>query len=180
VRELFIREATELSAYARSLPGTVACTAEDLVQTAFHEAIFAWRTVGPYAPDEQRRWLRRVLKNKAIDDYRKHRRVDVVDLATAAPEPGPPAVAASELAELSLTLANCWAEIRRMPPVRQQVAFLAWDEDWTTAQIAAHLGLSASTVRGHLYEARKQLRSSLGRLVIGDEDDDARSEERRA
>lgn len=150
MQELFVREAAELNAYARSLPGTTACTAEDLVQTAFHEAIFAWSTVGRYAPDEQRRWLRRVLRNKAIDDWRRHRRVDVVDLATAVLEPGPPATAAGELAELSITLASCWAEIRRMPLVRQRVAFLVWGE------------------------ARKQLRSSLGHLVIGDEDDAGR------
>lgn len=170
VHELFVQEADDLYRYACSF-WAGGCGSEDLVQTTFHEVIRAWETVGQYAPDERRRWLRRVLKNKAIDDWRKR---CVVDLAAVVPEPGPQPAGPGELAELSIALANCWTEIGQMPPVRQLVAFLTWNELWTTERVADHLGVAPSTVRGHLRQARRQLRASVGHLVpfIDEEEDD--------
>lgn len=175
VHELYVQEAGELHRYACSLLGSGACGPTDLVQTTFREAIVAWENVSQYAPNERRKWLRRVLKNKAIDDWRKRA---VVDLTSAVPEAGPQPANPGELAELSIALAHCWAEIGRMPPVRQIVAFLLWNECWTTACVADHLGVTPSTVRGHLREARRQLRASVGHLVpfIDDEEDDAGEE----
>jgi RNA polymerase sigma-70 factor (ECF subfamily) len=116
-----------------------------------------------------------VLKNKAIDDWRKRR---VLNLAAVVPEPGPPVAGPAELAELSIALANCWREIKRMPLTRQVVAFLIWNEGWSTARVAEHLSIAPSTARGHLREARRQLRSSIGHMVpfIEDEEYEVRKE----
>jgi RNA polymerase sigma-70 factor (ECF subfamily) len=175
VQELYVQEARDLYRYACSLPLAGGCRPEDLVQTTFHEAILGWEKVSQYALDERRKWLRRVLKNKAIDDWRKN---CAVDLTGAVPEPGPQPAGPSELAELSIALENCWTEIKQMPPVRQKVAFLVWNEFWTTERIADHLGVAPSTVRGHLREARRQLRSSVGHLVpFFDEEEDDKGRE---
>jgi RNA polymerase sigma-70 factor (ECF subfamily) len=49
--------------------------------------------------------------------------------------------------------------------MRRTVASLVWGKSWTPKRVAGHLGVAPSTVRGHLREARKQLRASVGHLV---------------
>jgi RNA polymerase sigma-70 factor (ECF subfamily) len=168
VEDLYRQEADDLYKYACSLDR--ASESWDLVQTTFHEAIRAWREVGRYGPDERRRWLRRVLKNKAIDLWRKQKMIDltaeVPHLHSRSDDPG-------ERAELAIALGSCWREIEQMPPMRQTVAALVWGRLWSPGRVAEHLGVSPSTVRGHLWEARKQLRATVGHLVpfIDDEDE---------
>lgn len=172
VGELYLREADELHKYACSLPTFPGITPEDLVQTTFHDVILSWKKVSQLTADERRKWLRRILKNKYIDSWRKTR---VIDLVPAVLDTEPDPVNTAEIAELSIALRSCWKEIKRMPPRRQIVAFLIWNEGWTTAGVADHLGMEQSTVRGHLKKARMQLRSSVGHLVpfIDDEEDRA-------
>ena len=50
----------------------------------------------------------------------------------------------------------------RDAPVRQKIAFLRWNEEWTSGEIATWLGIAQATVRGHLRDARKDLRSQAG------------------
>ena len=54
--------------------------------------------------------------------------------------------------------------------MRQKVAFLRWNEDWSAAEIAGWLGIAQATVRGHLKEARDELIIQVGAQVpfIGD------------
>ena len=76
-------------------------------------------------------------------------------------------------AEFAIALARCWREIDQMPPIRRTVVSLVWGESWTPRRVAEHLGVASSTVRGHLWEARKQLRAMVGHLVpfIDDEEE---------
>jgi RNA polymerase sigma-70 factor, ECF subfamily len=57
--------------------------------------------------------------------------------------------------------------------MRQLVAFLIWKEHWPAERVANQLGIAPSTVRGHLREARRQLRAIVGHLVpfVDDEED---------
>lgn len=168
--DLYRQEANDLFRYGCSLPGTSREDAEDLVQTTFHELIREWTKVGQYNLAELRGWLHRVLKNKAIDDWRKTRAVDTTpDVPERIGQP----TALADQVERSIALANCWAAIERMPLMRRRVAFLRWHEEWTTACVADHLGVTESTVRGHLWVARRRLRADLGHLVtfIEDEED---------
>jgi RNA polymerase sigma-70 factor (ECF subfamily) len=168
VEDLYRQEADDLYKFACSL----GCASEswDLVQTTFHEAIRAWRDVGRYGPDECRKWLRRVLKNKAIDLWRKQK---VIDLTADVPHPRTRSDDPGERAELAIALASCWREIKQMPPRRRAVASLVWGKSWPPERVAKHLGSAPSTVRGHLQEARKQLRATVGHLVsfIDDEEE---------
>lgn len=170
VEDFYRREARDLHKYACSISPGRAAEAWDLVQTTFCEAIRAWWKVGQYGPDERRKWLRRVLRNKAVDLWRKQNVVDLVDAVphrhSGSDDPG-------ERAEFAIALASCWKEIEQMPPIRQTVAFLIWGESWPAERVARHLGVAPSTVRGHLLKAREQLRAALGHLVpfIDDEEE---------
>lgn len=170
VEDLYRREAGDLYRYACSISQGGASEPWDLVQTTFHEAIRAWRKVGQYGPDERRKWLRRVLKNKAVDLWRKQ---NLVDLTAADPQLPCPSGDPGDRAEFAIALTGCWREIEQMPPMRRKVASLVWGESWTPDRVAEHLGVAPSTVRGHLSKARKQLRAAVGHLVsfINDEEE---------
>jgi RNA polymerase sigma-70 factor, ECF subfamily len=167
VEDLYRQEAGSLHKYACA-HGHVS-EAWDLVQTTFQAAIRTWPTVGEFGPDERRMWLRRVLMNKAIDHLRKQKMIgltdDLSDQQCRSADPG-------ERAELAIALAGCWEEIERMPPMRRTVASLFWSRSWTTEHIAEHLGVAQSTVRGHLWEARKRLRAAVGHLVYFIDDEE--------
>jgi hypothetical protein len=68
----------------------------------------------------------------------------------------------AEQALCAVTLNKCWAVIKQMPVVQHRVAVLCWAASWTPAEIAAHLGITQSTVRVHLMNARKQLLDVVG------------------
>ncbi|MET8155355.1 sigma-70 family RNA polymerase sigma factor [Sphaerisporangium sp. NPDC005289] len=142
----------------------------DLVQTTFQAAIEQWAKVGLFSPDERERWLRRVLKNKAIDHMRRQ---GVIDLSAEIPSPRPPSDDTCERARMRIALDACRKVIAAMPRMRRAVAFLTWHEDWGDERIAEHLRITPSTVRGHRRKARKQLKDELGPLVsFSDEDED--------
>ncbi|MEU6025246.1 sigma factor [Micromonospora sp. NPDC047134] len=70
IEQLYLLEAEDLHRYAHSRSWVRACDAQDLVQITFHEAVGAWEKVEPLGSDERRRWLRQVLRNKAVDLWR--------------------------------------------------------------------------------------------------------------
>lgn len=171
IKQLYQQEAGNLYGYARSRRWLQQSDVEDLVQTTFHEAIRAWDKVEPLGSDGRRRWLRQVLRNKAVDLWRKHHAVDpTADLSRLLSTPDDET---SERVELMIALTACWREIEQMPPGRRIVAFLVWGEMWDLRRVADHLRLAESTVRGHVREARLQLRASVGHLVsfIDDEEE---------
>jgi DNA-directed RNA polymerase specialized sigma24 family protein len=68
VELLFMTEAAGLFRYAWTLPGASHSDAEDLVQVTFYAAAAQWERLLSQLDDEsRRRWLYRVLRNKAID-----------------------------------------------------------------------------------------------------------------
>lgn len=162
VEDLYRQEAADLYKYACSISRVRASEPWDLVQTTFHEAVRAWPKISQYGPDASRKWLRRVLKNKAIDLWRKQ---NAIDLTAEVPHLHSRSDDTDDRAELAIALANCWREIEQMPPTRREVASLIWGKSWTSQRVAEHLGTAPSTVRGHLREARKQLRATVGHLV---------------
>jgi RNA polymerase sigma factor (sigma-70 family) len=167
ITQLFLGTAAELHAYACTLPNVDRHTADDLVQEAFQAAALAWEKLANRDTDGRRRWLFTVIRNKTIDQWRKERNsVLSPDLPEA-----PSAIDATADSVLSATaLAKCWAAVQEMPAVRKKVAFLRWSEEWTSAEIAAWLGISQATVRGHLKVARDELMIRVGADVpfIGD------------
>lgn len=173
---LFREEAAGLFRYACTLPGVHRADADDLVQATFQAAAVNWAQGLCSLSHEQRRgWLYRVLHNKAIDQWRTcgSRQVPSEQVE----ETTKPRQDTYLHAMWSIVLERCWDRISRMPEARQRVAFLKWRMDWSTAEIADLLGISKSTVRAHVKDARDALAEEIGPDVHFDDPDDGTREE---
>lgn len=167
VERLFVDASSALVSYACALPGIGRPAAEDLVQEVFQDAALSWDRLACRDPQGRRRWLFRAVRNKAIDQWRKNGRCEPNSGLVESP------FAVEDTAHRVLcaaALERCWSIIKEMPPMRQTVAFLRWNEDWSAAEIAEWLGIAQATVRGHLKEARDELITQVGGQVpfIGD------------
>jgi RNA polymerase sigma-70 factor, ECF subfamily len=149
VAGLFRAEAAGLFAFASTLPNVSRSDAEDLVQVTFQAAATEWcRQLDSLDHESRRRWLYRVLRNKAIDQWRTHGSRQVPS-GQAASVPGTGQDTYVH-AVSSTVLKRCWDRIAKMPEARQRIAFLRWNEEWSSPEIAEWLGISQSTVRAHL------------------------------
>ncbi len=172
VAGLFRAEAAGLFSYAHTLPNVSRYDAEDLVQVTFQAAATEWeRRLCSLDQESQRKWLYRVLRNKAIDQWRTSgsRRVFSQQVeSTPVPQQE-----TYRHALCSIVLQRCWDRIAKMPEARQRVAFLKWGEEWSSAEIARLLGISQSTVRAHLKLARDELSEEIGpQIPFADSGDD--------
>lgn len=171
VERLFVDVSAALFSYACTLPGIDRQAADDLVQEAFHDVALSWEKLANRDPGGRRQWLFRVVRNKAVDQWRKNGRCepsgDLVGPRSADPD-------ATDRIVCADALERCWSAVRAMPPMRQKVAFLRWNEDWSVTEIAEWLGIAQATVRGHLKEARDELIVQVGAqvLFIGDSETD--------
>lgn len=146
-------------AIARRLMGN-ADEADDLVQDAFLRALQRIDTFDvsrPFGP-----WFFRLLVNLGLDQHRRRRapevELDEVAIASSTPTPDRDA----EGAEIRVQLQ---AALDTLPP-RQRLVVWSFEVDGREiSEIAATLGLSPVTVRWHLSEGRKALRSRLGHLL---------------
>ncbi|MFI0479706.1 RNA polymerase sigma factor [Actinomadura sp. 9N215] len=166
VAALFRAEAEGLFAFAwAALTQGDDEAARDLVQQTFQAAVLAWAELEVRDAEGQRRWLFRVLKNKAIDEWRKQRRVCSVDEVEADDLIDHGTLDVGRQVLCAAALQECWNVIAKMPPDRARVAHLRWGEDWSTGEIAERLGIAASTVRGHIMKARSELLLRVGPQV---------------
>ena len=157
----FQAEAMGLFRYAHTLPNVNRPEAEDLVQVTFQTAALEWeRRLSFLDESSRRKWLYRVLRNKAIDRWRA---IGSRELSSgqAAGRSGP-AQETHNRALSSIVLQRCWDRIAEMPEARQRIAFLKWSEEWTSSEIADLLGISQSTVRAQLKLARDDLAAEIG------------------
>lgn len=157
--DVFQQHSADLFRHACFLMQGDTQTARDLVQEVFHAAALQWPQFRTYDENRRIRWLFRVLHNKYVDAIRARMREPDTKLSerdwTAPDETAGQALCA-------VTLNKCWAVIKQMPAAQHRVAVLCWAASWTTAEIAAHLGITQSTVRVHLRNARKQLLDVVG------------------
>ena len=130
--------------------------AEDLVQDAFIQAldkIDTFEAGRPFAP-----WFFRILTNRGLN-ARQSRALRTMaelpeDVASGMGSPEQDA----ERADLARRLRDAVGKL----PERQQLIVQLFEIDgWTSAEIAATLGISDGTVRWHVHEARRALRAEL-------------------
>lgn len=134
---------------------------EDALQVAQAVFVRLWRHLDRY--DDARpfdTWLYQVTANAAIDHHRrsKVRAVErpLEEAQFAARSTGDPV----EAAEARRIL----AELVGLLSGKQKLAFLLREvEGRSTAEVAEALGASESTVRNHVFQARKLLREELAR-----------------
>jgi RNA polymerase sigma factor (sigma-70 family) len=163
VETLYLATANDLFRYARTLPLDDSVRSDDLVQETFHAALLTWSKsrLGDLDLETQRRWLFKVLRNKAVDQWRAGKRIHLGYEVTEADLLQVGDTTFSQ-ALSSVMLDRCWSAIARMPLQMRRVAFLLWNEDWPTDRVAAVLGISQSTVWSHVSHIRKQLSEEFG------------------
>jgi len=146
----------------RSAAGWTSCRAdaEDLVQGAFALAL---KQQKPLPADEMRAWLQTILRNLAIDGWRRRRRQVVCDPsqleALPSPEPGPPQrwrFVGSAQIRAALQVCN---------PRHRETYQLHFIDGLSNAQIAGRLGISAGAVATRIFRARNELRKILERQL---------------
>jgi RNA polymerase sigma-70 factor, ECF subfamily len=136
--------------------------AEDLVQEAFlaaYQYLDSYDASRPFGP-----WLMRIVLNRGANLRRSRARRET-EPETDAVSPAPSALDESERAEAREQLQRALATLSD----RQRMIVTLFDVDGlTSTEIGEMLELSAGTVRWHLHEARRTLRSALSRFFKGD------------
>jgi RNA polymerase sigma-70 factor (ECF subfamily) len=139
---------------------------DDALDVAQGVFLKLWRGIERFDP--RRRfdtWVYRITVNAAIDMLRtRGHRAAPQPLAEDVPPPGgsdsPQAERLVDLRRLQRAFSRLAAEL----PPRQRAVFVLRDiEGVQTSEIAASLGVSESTVRNHLFQARQTLRRGLER-----------------
>jgi RNA polymerase sigma factor (sigma-70 family) len=117
--------------------------AEDATQEAFMKAYRDWPSFREMTPGRQRAWLSACARNQIIDSWRK---TSIECLAGTLPEP-PDSRFSEETVLAGIAAADLWREITASVPLRAaRAAYLKWNEDWTSSDIARHLGIDRATV----------------------------------
>jgi len=135
--------------------------ADDVVQEVFLKAHEAGRL--GRAPVDWGAWLTRVTVNACRDRRRaggwmrfrfRSSQVDDVPLIAETPAPSDAAIGED-------TRRRIWVAFRALPRRQQEVFALRYIDERPTAAVAAALGLSAGSVKRHLYRAVRHLRRAL-------------------
>ncbi len=134
--------------------------AKDVVQIAF---IRVWRKIRRYRPGSGfDAWFHRIVMNLAIDSLRRDRarRRGLQELRTA--DAGPSATGAIPASLRRSEVGRIFDDLARDLPARQRAVFALREiEGMETEDVARILGLRPSTVRNHLYQARRALQEAL-------------------
>lgn len=97
-------------------------------------------------------WLYRVARNRAMDEFRRSRRLcRGDDLLEAVP--------VAEPTDTAATVQQVW---EKLPRADREVLYLFVVAGFTTAEIGAMLGVQATAVRTRLYRARERFRLLYG------------------
>ena len=126
--------------------------AADAVQEAFVRAHVHWRRIEGY--EDPIGWVRRVAVNLLHDDRRRtDRKRRAIERLAAEPSSVPAPREPDDLDRLLASLA---------PQQRTAVA-LHYVEELSIAEVAAAMGLATGSVKSHLHDARRRLRTRLER-----------------
>jgi len=156
---LYDEHAAALWRYARRLTGDEA-RAQDVVQETL---LRAWQHPEVVGDNERstRAWLFTVARNMIIDESRsaRFRR----ELST------PDDVGAFECAcpdevDAALNRLLIGDALARLTPEHREVVRRSYYQGWTTAQIAADLGIADGTVKSRLHYALRALRLALSEM----------------
>jgi len=161
VKGLYDEHAVALWRYARRLTGDPA-RAQDVVQETL---LRAWQhpEVANDSERSARSWLFTVARNMIIDESRSlrfRREVSTLD-GSGAPERASPDEVNAALDRLLVGEA-----LARLTPEHRAVVQRSYFQGWTTAQIAADLGIADGTVKSRLHYALRALRLALCEMGI--------------
>ena len=159
--ELYNRLAPRAFGIASGVLGTTADRAGDAVQEGF---LATWRHRGAYRADrgDVHSWVLGIVRNRAIDSLRRHRRHDgrredgepIAETLVAPVDVHADAVASDEGRRLRQLLSE-------LPDAQREVIALAFFGQLTHAEIAARLTLPMGTVKGRMRLGLIRLRAAL-------------------
>ncbi len=136
-------------------------TAEDVVDEAF---MAIWQQAGSFHGEGSAQgWIRRIVRNKAIDwlrKYGKSRTATLPELAlldVQSDEADSPAMAAEKNSEAR----ELRAALDRLSIDHREVIWLCYFEEKPLSEIAHIVGCPENTVKTRLFNARKQMRAQL-------------------
>jgi len=130
--------------------------ADDLVQETFLRAIGHSQTLGRMNEFQRDAWLKRVLRNRFFDEERSRKRLNaaVVEMIRHAKRPsdigGP--VRFDEILD-------------RVPERYRDVLEKRYRLGMSSTEIGKELGIPAATVRSHLHQGIRWLRSQMARSI---------------
>lgn len=139
---LYRRLSSRIMGQAYAMTGNRA-SAEDLTQEAFGHAWVRWGRVRRLQNPEA--WIRRVMMNQAISDWRKQSRPDLAD---------PSARAGDEPDADAIWLANA---LRNLPANHRRAVVLHDAAGLTVPEIARELHVPAGTVKSWISRGRAAL-----------------------
>lgn len=161
MRVLYDEHGAALWRYALRLTGDRA-RAEDVVQETL---LKAWQhpAVTADADRSARAWLFTVARNMIIDERRSAR------FRNEAAEPVPDDVAdraSSDEVDSALNRILLSTALAQLTEEHRAVVRRAYYQGWTTAQIAADLGIAEGTVKSRLHYAMRALRLGLQEMGV--------------
>ena len=156
--ERLLAEQGQLRRLAFELAGN---EAEDATQDAWVAAL----THPPRSEATLAGWLRRVLRNRSIDQARRRDRRRWREEHAALPESIPSAAEVEERMELIRQVGEA---VRALPEPQRRAIYLRYFEEKLPAEIARSLGLSKATVATRLARGRELLRAKLDRDFGGE------------
>jgi RNA polymerase sigma-70 factor, ECF subfamily len=156
IEGLYDEHAAALWRYARRLTSDEA-RAQDVVQETL---LRAWQhpEVANDSERSARSWLFTVARNMIIDESRSlrfRREVSTLDGS------GPPERACPDEVNAALDRLLIGDALARLTPEHREVVRRSYFQGWTTAQIAADLGIADGTVKSRLHYALRALRLAL-------------------
>ncbi len=142
--------------YALLVRALTLCTgnpddAADAAQDAFMQLHRHWTKVARY--DDASGWLYRVAVNRALNQRRgRVRQRRTADRVAANTIDTHDSVRPDD---------ELWNAVRDLPPQQRAVVGLYYLADLDVSAVAAAMGVTPGTVKTHLHEARRRLRSTL-------------------
>jgi RNA polymerase sigma-70 factor (ECF subfamily) len=138
--------------------------ADEVCQEAF---LSAWRAAGRFDPElgTARSWILSIVRNRAIDQLRVHRRTtdrDATDDASVELQPADARDATEHVALRNVSSLATRRLLVVLDPDQQQVIELAFFRGLSHAEIASRLELPLGTVKARIQRGLATMRASAG------------------